>query len=180
MLTTSQTPGFGTSSLQDSNSTDYITTASKAAFGYGTGDFTVEFFARPTDVTGIRIWYDQRTALNQTRPAIYASNDEIRYFVSGADRILGGAASVVVNTFQHVALCRASGSTRLFVGGVQKGSTWADATNYDAGLIILGQAGDQLGGSFGFIGQMKGLRVTKGVARYTSNFSPPTALFPNS
>lgn len=177
VLDTAQTPGFGTSSLSDPASTAYITTASKAAFGYGTGDFTIEFFARPSNVTGVKTWYDQRTALNQTRPAIYASGDSLRYFVSNADRITGAAGSVVINTWHHIALSRASGSTRLFVNGSQIGSTYADSTNYDAGLIVLGQAGDSLAGAFGFQGHYKGLRVTNGVARYTSNFTPPAALF---
>lgn len=180
-LTTAQTPGFGTSSLDDPAGNSYILTASKADFGYGTGDFTIEFFARPTNLTGIKVWYDQRTSLNQTRPSIYDSGGgNLRYFVSNADRITGGAGSVVINTWQHIAVSRSAGSTRMFVGGVQKGSTYTDATNYDASLIVLGQAGDQLASAFGFIGQYKGLRVTKGVGRYTANFTPPAALFSNT
>jgi hypothetical protein len=182
-ISTAQTPGFGTSCLDDPAAQNYITTASHANFGYGTGDFTIEFFARPTIVGsgGPHIWYDQRDSLNQLRPALYhAGSGDLRLYVGGADRIAAPTGTIVVDTWHHIALCRASGSTRLFVNGVQVGSTFADSTNYEASQILLGNAGDQPLNSFGFTGQFKGLRVTKGVARYPANFTPPSALFPVS
>jgi hypothetical protein len=181
-ISTAQTPGFGTSCLDDPSAQNYIVTESHANFGYGTGDFTIEFYARPTTLAGgPQIWYDQRTALNQLRPALYhAGSGDLRLYVGGSDRIAAPTGTIVVDTWHHIALCRASGSTRLFVNGVQVGSTFADATDYEASRVLLGNAGDQDANVFGFTGQFKCLRITKGVARYPTNFTPPSALFPVS
>lgn len=179
VLSTAEKP-FGTSSLSDPTAAAHLTTASSADFSYGTADFTIEFFARPSNLTGTKIWYDQRALLIQARPTIYAVGNNLRYFVSGSDRITGGAASVVINVWQHIAISRVSGSTRLFVDGVQKGSTFTDGTNYETSVVVLGQAGNALGGTEGFIGHTKELRVTKGVGRYAANFTPPSEAFPDS
>lgn len=173
---------FSTNTLLESAASDYVSTASHADFGYGTGDFTIEFFARPSNVaTNERIWWDQRTSGNQVVPTITVlTTGAIRYFTAGAQRIISSAGTIAINTWYHVALCRASGTTRLFVNGTQVGSNYTDGNNYITSPCIFGQAGDSLAGAFGFVGHLNELRVTKGVARYTGTFTPPSAPFPNS
>ena len=67
----------------------------------------------------------------------------------------------------HIALTRASGSTRLFVNGVQSGSTYADTNNY-----IVAASRPRIGQSV--VGNMDEVRVIKGYAVWTSDFTPPT------
>lgn len=174
---------FGGSSLIDPTDTSRVSTGSSADFGYGTGDFTIEFWARPSDVSNLRILYDQRAdgVSNAPRPAIYIfGSGDLRYFVSNADRITAPAATLVVNTWHHIAISRVSGNTRLFVNGTQRGSTFADTTNYETSLAVLGQAGSNLAGIFGFVGHFDDLRVTKGVGRYSATFTPPGGQFPDA
>ena len=68
----------------------------------------------------------------------------------------------------------------MFVNGTQVGSTYSDSTNYvhNGGSSInvyWGNYAGNLGGDY--IGYMQDMRVTKGLARYTSNFTAPTATF---
>ena len=90
--------------------------------------------------------------------------------------------ALVVNTWQHVALVRSAGVTKLYVGGVQV-CTHADTNNYGAGgaeytaRFAIGASGYD--GSYAFIGYLKDMRYTL-AARWTGPFTPPTGPFPSS
>jgi hypothetical protein len=88
-----------------------------------------------------------------------------------------GTTSIAANTWYHVAVSRYAGNTRLFVNGVQDGSTYSDSTNYlaVANRPVIGVGGGLA--AFFFNGYIDDLRITKGIARYTSNFTPPTTAF---
>jgi hypothetical protein len=94
---------------------------------------------------------------------------------------LNFATTVSLNTWTHVAVTRSGSSIRAFVGGTQAGST---VTNNDA-FTESGTRPLWIGGlndaayRFWFPGYMDDLRITKGVARYTANFTPPAAPFPD-
>lgn len=178
-LTTAQKK-FGTASLNDPTGQANLATGSHADFDYGTGDFTVEFWARPTSLTGsAQIIYDQRTIATEARPCLYTSTGgDLRYFVSGVDVITAAGGTLVLNTWHHIAISRVSAVTYLSVHGTVVG-TWADTTDYDQSGVMLGNAGDQPSNGFGFVGQYDDLRITKGVGRYTANFTPPAAAFPD-
>jgi len=172
------TKKYGTGSLEFDGTTDYIVQPTNENYGYGTGDFTIEFWLR-LNATTTQTIVSNLTAANSTNPHIYI-NTTIRYFTANADRITG--ASLSTGQWYHIAVCRGSGSTRLFVNGTQSGSTYSDTNNYGAtaplGIGTYWSAGSPFTTSTlnGFIDD---LRITKGVARYTANFTPPTAAFPN-
>lgn len=173
---------FGISSLRDADNNGYIDTASDPDFGYSVGDFTIEFWLRPALFNLSQIIYDQRESGNQPRPCLYTSsgNGDLHYFVSGANRINAPDGSLVIGVWKHIAISRVLGTTRLFVSGAQVGADYADATDYEASRVIVGNAGDQPFNPFGYNGWIDDMRITKGIGRYVSNFTPPTAPFPDS
>jgi hypothetical protein len=63
----------------------------------------------------------------------------------------------------------------MFFDGVQQGATVSDSTNYAGTAVVT--IGSVVYGRLN--GNIDDLRVTKGVARYTANFTPPTAPFPD-
>lgn len=171
-ISTSQSV-FGGSSLSDPNSDSCISTASHADLGFGTGDFTIDLWIRPSSLAfGAKSFYDHRTSLTQNRPTLYLDSNLLRYYVAGANRIGGNA--LALNTWYHIAVTRAGGTTRLFTNGTLIG-TWADTTNYETSRLLLGEAGDNEANGFGFSGFIDEVRVTKGAARWTENFTPPAA-----
>jgi len=153
---------------------DYLTIADNAAFGYGTGDFTIEFWYYPTGTADQTIFSNLSSA-SSTNPHLYYSAGTIRYYTVSADRITSSA--ITLYQWYHIALCRSSGSTRLFVNGTQAGSTYTDGNNYGASAP-LGIATYWSGGSpvttNTFAGSMSNVRIVKGTALYTSAFTPPT------
>jgi hypothetical protein len=165
---------FGTASLALDGVGDYITITSQPDFEYGTGDFTFEFFWRPTALGTQQILLDCRTTGNDT--ALYLEMNtagNIRLFVSNAYRITSSVACSA-GTFNHIALFRVSGVTKLAVNGTLTPTTWADTTNYPARPVRMGASWTGGAPSTGYIDEV---RVVKGIAKYTTSVTIPTAPF---
>jgi hypothetical protein len=82
------------------------------------------------------------------------------------------------NAWQHVALTRSGSSWRFFKNGTQIGSTQTASFTPETTQNL--NIGSTYGSSNRFTGYLEGVRFTKGVARYTANFTAPTAAFPTS
>lgn len=168
---------FGTTSAAFDGTGDYAVSPSSSAFGYGTGDFTIEFWLY-LNSTASQTVVSNLTSAASTNPHIYVDGS-IYYYTNSANRISSSALST--GQWYHIAVARASGSTKMFVNGTQVGSTYADSNNYGS-TAPLGVATYWSGGapvtSSTLNGYIDELRITKGVARYTANFTPPTQAFP--
>lgn len=170
---------FGGGSLFTDNNGNYLTSDSTSDFAFGTDDFTLELWVYPVFGSSVGFYFvaDWRSSMSEAKPCIYINNLAPVYYVLGAARITS-SIGLTEGAWAHVAISRVSGTTRMFVNGVSAGS-WSDSTSYVTARCAINTAGDSLG-SFGRDFYMDDFRVTKGVGRYSSNFSPPTSAFPNS
>ncbi len=153
---------------------DYLSLPASAAFGLGTGDFTMEAWIFISTAPGTV--FDNRTGTTSMHPVFYVQNTgQLTYYVAGTGRIVSTA--LLTNIWYHVALCRSSESTRMFVNGVQVGSTYADSNNFSTSGTVL------IGGGFNssnmLTGYLSNVRIIKGTAVYTSNFSVPSTRLEN-
>lgn len=168
---------YGSNSLQLDGTGDYLTfDHSLNEISFGTGDFTIEgwFYIQSGDEYPYA--FDFRNTGSQAAAALYFynyGNGSIDYYVSGSSRILGTSAGNDV--WQHIAVCRSGTSTKMFVNGTQSGSTYTDSTNYVAYSGNIGIKYDNVRPFKGFIDDF---RISKGVARYTANFTPPIKALP--
>jgi len=163
---------FGGSSIAFDGAGDYITTSADSAFQLGTGDFTVEFWARPSasnDNDGVFTFGTSSSSL-----AVYILNNSWRIATTGS----GGTqvAAAILNTWQHVAVTRSGTSLRFFLNGIQSGLTISNSTNFVDNQLNIGY---YFNTNFAYNGFIDEFRLTKSLARYTSNFTPPTAPFPD-
>lgn len=149
---------------------DSLTVAGNVALAFGTGDFTVEFWVYINSGTSAGLW-DTRNTATQVTPLIYYDASVLRYYVNGVSVISGGA--LTASAWAHIALTRASGTTRLFVNGSQVGSSYADTNNYT--VTNTNYIGNTFNSGLGLAGSISNFRVVKGTAVYTANFTPPTA-----
>jgi len=166
---------YGSGSIAFDGTGDWLivnSASNTSDFAFGTGDFTIEMWIYPTAGTS-RMLYDARPSSTAgLYPTLYINGSNvITYFTNGADRITG--ASPTLNTWQHIAVVRASGSTKLYINGTQSGSTYADTNAYINGAArpIIGADGGNTA-TQNYAGYIDELRVTKGYARYTANFTP--------
>lgn len=172
------TPKFGTACLLLDGTGDYATTPTATAFEFGTGDFTVEAWVRPTAGTfGSSPNILSNRAASGGMTFRMTTGQNLQFFPGPAAIIVTSTGTITADVYTHVAVARQSGTTRLFIGGVLDG-TLSDPINYSvagnaAATTSVGRS--QFGGNEFFTGRIDDLRVTRGLARYTATFTPPTA-----
>ena len=162
---------FGTASLALDGTGDYLSTATFQDFAFGTSAWTFEFWAYRT-VTQLGTIIDFRPVSGSTpyHQLNLSSTGVLRYAVSGATVITG--TTLTLNTWVHVAVSRAGTNTKLFVNGTQSGATYTDTNNYIVDYSVTIGAG--FGGVSGYGGYLDDVRISRGVARYTTTFTLPT------
>jgi len=169
---------------------DYLTTPDNAVFDFGTGDFTIEawFYINANSNTNSA---GNRTAtIFSCAPASGTLNDAyllglqanasttgtgiiFQNYQSGS-HVISSAATIPQLTWHHVAVARSGTTTRLFLNGLQITSgTLANQNVNSSHTASVGRLGYT-----GFLNELNGyisnLRVLKGTAQYTGNFSVPT------
>jgi hypothetical protein len=185
-LDTAQSKFGGSSLLLDGNG-DRITAADHPDWHFGSGPFTVEAWVRfNVTETGANYLVSQWNSSNDNRAW------GIQYFNNGwhfASTTDGTNTTVVTisnswtqsgGTWFHFACTRdGAGDVRMFIDGTQIGTTQArNVTIFDSnqplwiGAIVSSTPGND------WDGWMDELRITKGVARYTANFTAPAAAHP--
>ena len=164
---------FGGSSLYFDGSGDYISIPSSSAFAFGTANFTIECWVRRTSTGTYPYIFDFRIGgANAVVGYVYLTHlDSYKptYATSNANRITSSVA-FAIDTWHHFALVRSSGTTTMYVDGSSAGS-FSDSASYIAAPLRIGDYG---GGGYSLSGYMDDWRITRGVARYTSSFTPPT------
>lgn len=80
-------------------------------------------------------------------------------------------------TWRHIAVVRSGSNLYCFNNGVLQSTTSiTSAIFYKGPAVIVGKKANNFTTGAAYIDD---LRITKGYARYTANFTPPTAAFPN-
>lgn len=153
---------FGSASLALDGTGDYASIAASNDFGFTTDDFTVEGWLYLNNLVGTQQVFDFRAgAVADIAPTVYVANGgQIRYYTNSADRIIGSTLSST--TWYHVALVRTSGSTKLYIDGVQVGSTYTDSNNYGAAKPLT--LGSRYDGGNELDGYLDDIRVINGAA----------------
>ena len=89
-----------------------------------------------------------------------------------------GGSALSTGTWYHVAITRDAASFRLFLDGVQVGYQSYSAATSIGVTSLTPKIGDWAAGGYSMNGYIDDFRITRGVARYTSAFTPPTEALP--
>ena len=168
------TKKYGTGSLEFDGSGDWLRVqGTPNLFNLSTGDFTIEcwFYAVSTGTSAI-----VQQGTTDWRIS-YTNNGVMRYEV-GANSIQTSTGAFSFNTWTHLAICKSGATTTLYLNGTSRVTTTNSPTN-SGNPVYIGANID--GGSpyWPLNGYIDDLRITKGVARYTANFTPHTAALPD-
>jgi hypothetical protein len=172
---TAQSKFYGSSGFFD-GANDALTIPAGTDFAYGTGDFTVEAWVYQASSAGFQVLFAQ--TVSGTNYFVLASNSGVPSFYStlsgGGDAGVTTASSLPVNTWNHVAVTRQSGTVRVFVNGIA-GTSVTNTTNLtDTSYVPTIGAYTHAGFANGWNGYIQDFRIYKGLAKYTTNFKPPS------
>ena len=180
---------FGGNSMKFNGAGRYIIDAETRTTGYD-GDlfnlynedaFTIESWIYVTDNTAYNtIFHTGAGSVSDSSFTQFAVHPTgvLNYYRSTNLVVASAASQISNNTWYHVALTGDGGTIRIFIDGVLKDT----ATNVPSYYPYAGMdmhIGDRMSGAnsgnYPFGGYMQDFRITKGLARYTSAFTPPTA-----
>ncbi len=175
---------FGTASILFDGVGDHITTPDSGNWDFGTGDLTIELWVRFNDTTnrqdilgrwnGSATWVG--TGIMKNTDHTFNAFFRETQTESPPVILLTSTTTASTGTWYHIATTRSGNTWRLFVNGTEEASATSSISVYDA------SEGFEIGNhptntSLDFDGWIDDLRITKGVARYTGNFTPPTTAF---
>ena len=162
-----------TGSVQFDGSGDYLSLASTSDFAFGTGDFTIELWVMMQSLpTTTKMLLDFRSSgTSEARPTIYyRASNSFAYYADGAIR--SEFPSISANRWYYIAICRHNSITRTFLDGIEVGS-FNDNVDYLSAPLGIGA---YLPDTSQYIPEahISNVRIIKGTALYTKNFTPPT------
>ena len=143
--------------------------------------FTIESWIYVTDNTAYNTIYNTGGgSVSQsyfTQWAVHPTG-ELNYYRSSTKVLSSSQSDISNNTWHHVAITGDNGTLRLFVDGVLKDTATSASSYYpptDFDIHIGDRQSGASSGNYPFGGYMQDFRITKGLARYTSTFTPPSA-----
>lgn len=145
---------------------------------FGTEDWTIEGWIYPTSGSSAYVWGDiASSGQNSTGShfVLWSTTGITSYNYTTGNVTLTGSEATALNNWHHIATTREGNTFRLFVNGVlDASSTSTAAMNNSSVPYAIGGVGDY---ASLFTGYVQDFRITKGKARYTATFTPPTAEF---
>lgn len=185
---------FGEScSFYEGAAIGHLTSPANGDFNITTGDFTVEAFVyidaySPSDSGGNRnaciASYGQSTS-DPTGWYFVIKESGIYFNTTSSaispDNIVGCSVVVAHDTWNHIAISREGSAIKIFLNGISQALSSDDLGGESVSVPAANNLtiGSNPFTSYGWFlqGYIDDLRITKGVARYTSDFTPPTAPF---
>ena len=155
---------------------DYLQLDDSVDWDFGTGDFTIDWWMYKTATFGVGKDIFSSNRLGGTSWLIHPTSSIFHFYHNGSS-IFSPSYTELVSIWQHWALVRQGDNMYLFLDGIQQGSTSTGhvARSID-GSVYLRIGGDSVNPSV----YMDEIRISKGVARWTSNFTVPIGPYGSS
>lgn len=145
------------------------------------GDFTIEFWVYIVSNNTYNFVVSKGSGVSSREWAVDVGPTNIRFYYtldgSTDNEYSVTPSSIPTNTWMHIAVCNSGSSLRIFKDGSQVGTTGSLS-----GTVYVGSGPLELANFMGYSGiahslngYIEDLRITKGLARYTANFTPPTS-----
>lgn len=172
------TKKYGTGSIEFDGTGDWLKIPDSPDLKLGTGKFTIEFwvYLASGDTGSNRGLVGKGGA---STGWLVSLNTTEKVVFTYASSTITSSGAITTNAWNHIAVVRegtGSNETKIYIGGTNDGTGTVSTDFTQTEVMYIGAnrtAGDPMKG---FVDD---LRITKGIARYTTTFTPPTAAFPN-
>ena len=174
---------FGGASLRTSSGGLYLS-GGENPLDMGVSDFTVECWLRPDTSAAGAIINNYGSAATSSGFVLQSNGSGVvaAYCYSGSTAIAATSAAgkLAAGVWQHLAVVRHGASFVLYLNGlnIASASVGTSVMNAAAAPMRIGMESNT--GAYPISAYFDEIRVTKGVARYTANFTPPTEPFPDT
>lgn len=172
---------FGTASLLLDGTGDYVDTVDHADFNFGTGEYAIEMRVRFNTVQTCGFYMQYDDGDNSIRWYYEDSGHTLNFIVrSGAAELLNSsyAWTPLADTWYHIVVSRSGNSLNMFIDGTlvktidATGVTMPDLT----GNVEIGRYYSAPDSSY-IDGWVDEARITKGVSRWTTDFTLPSVAY---
>jgi len=171
------TKKYGTGSFYTgaTSGANYLRLPADPFYQFGTDNFTIEGWFQPLASGNERTFYLH--GVNTTGGmTLFVGTGGVRFRAAGTTDLTH--STTISNTaFTHIAFVRDGNTRRIFINGTQVTSDTLSFNVSDNVITDIGASVQNASDSFRYFGYIDDLRITKGVARYTTTFTPPTQAF---
>ena len=165
---------------------DLLTVPHNNIFDFGGNDFTIEGFINPTTAAGVQGVYSQWGGTGSRSFKVVISTNAKLEINGSNDGSTGtqinqiASTALELNTFSHFAVTREGSNFRIFINGVNRGTTTDSRNLYNsnANIAIGGNRADNTSSTL--FGNLEDFRVINGLALYTTAFEVPTRSINNT
>jgi hypothetical protein len=170
---------YGTGSLAFDGTGDWLRSPASVLNDFGTGDFTIEFWLYTAAFTNAYITlYDNNYGTAPNLVFQQASNGVMSVYMNGTSVALTSSTADTTGIWVYYTVVRDGTSVVLYRNGTSVASSTYSGNVGNATVPLYIGGGPNGGGTYNLNGYIDDFRVTKGVALYTGNFSPPTKALP--
>jgi hypothetical protein len=181
-ISNAQSKFGGTSAYLDKGFSGGLTSAAlvgdSASFGFGTGDFTLDGWFYATSLGGATMFSVGTFGNGLLIRRQGGTNDDI--YVAGTSYNYPDGLGLNLNQWTHIAVTRESGVLKVFLNGVQRLSVTAGDDLGASQPFVVGAALHSIdeepwGAMDAFEGYVDAIRVVKGLAIWSEDFTPPSS-----
>ena len=162
-----------TGSVQFDGTGDYLSLASSGDFNFGTGDFTLECWIYALNLSGVdKCIVEFRGSSVSTDGWVWFINSNNVMQIYDNSPYSASSGIISISQWNHLSICRKNGVLTYYLNGISSGSVnYSSSTNASSTGIRIATRQDTTNS---FNGHISNLRVLKGTALYTKNFTPPS------
>lgn len=169
---------FGKSSITFDGSGDYLEIMASPDWDFSTADFTVDYWMMSNN--GSRMHAVSFGGTSNNLDFDYNDVDDgghglwFYWNSTGSNKVVYGPIGIYTdNKWHHMALVRSGTTMTAYADGKKISSvTYSPAIGNASNKLVLGVFSN--GANFFYKGYLEEIRVSKGIARWTSDFTPPT------
>ncbi len=160
--------------LFDGNS-DWVTVANHADWDISSGDWTIDLCLRSPSFSGSGHLCSRENTVNPYNGYyITVTPTVLNVFYNQNTQLFSLPHGMSTNTWHHVAVVNDGSNITAYIDGVSIGSAPTVSMENYAAALTIGARGD---GAVYFNGWIDEFRFSKGVARWTANFTPPAMAY---